>query len=66
MARETGNPGREAEVLLNLSNLNSARGDRQLALDYLRFRIELAGEAVWRPNNAIRALDHMHLRFIAK
>ncbi|WP_199228485.1 cytochrome P450 [Caulobacter sp. D4A] len=29
-------------------------------------RIEFAGEAVWRPNNAIRALDHMQLRFIAK
>jgi cytochrome P450 len=29
-------------------------------------RIEFAGEAVWRPNNAIRALDHMQLRFIAQ
>lgn len=29
-------------------------------------RIELAGEAVWRPNNAIHALDRMPLRFIGK
>ena len=29
-------------------------------------RIELAGEPVWRPNNAIHALDHLPLTFIAK
>ncbi|HWU64749.1 MAG TPA: cytochrome P450 [Ensifer sp.] len=29
-------------------------------------RIEFAGEAVWRPNNAIHALDQMPLRFIAR
>lgn len=29
-------------------------------------RIEFAGEAVWRPNNAIHALDRMPLRFVGK
>ncbi|WP_165826240.1 cytochrome P450 [Rhizobium wuzhouense] len=29
-------------------------------------RIEFAGEALWRPNNAIRALDRMPLRFIGR
>ncbi len=29
-------------------------------------RIELAGEPVWRPNNAIHALDCLPLKFIAK
>lgn len=29
-------------------------------------RIEFAGDAVWRPNNAIHALDHMPLKFVAK
>ena len=29
-------------------------------------RVEFAGEAVWRPNNAIHALDRMPLRFIAR
>lgn len=29
-------------------------------------RIEMVGDFAWRPNNAIRALDRMPLRFIAK
>lgn len=29
-------------------------------------RIEFAGEAVWRPNNAIHALDRMPLQFVAR
>ncbi|WP_188134477.1 cytochrome P450 [Rhizobium sp. RU35A] len=29
-------------------------------------RIEFAGEAVWRPNNAIHALDRLPLRFVRK
>lgn len=29
-------------------------------------RIEFDGEVVWRPNNAIHALDRMPLKFIAK
>ncbi|KQZ48701.1 cytochrome [Rhizobium sp. Root149] len=29
-------------------------------------RVEFAGEPIWRPNNAIHALDHMPLRFIAR
>ncbi|CDN51072.1 cytochrome P450 [Neorhizobium galegae] len=48
---------------------NLARLELEAVLSVLAERvdhIEFAGEAVWRPNNAIRALDHMQLRFIAK
>ncbi|PHR21414.1 MAG: cytochrome [Hoeflea sp.] len=48
---------------------NIARGELEALLSVMArkvARIEPAGEAVWRPNNAIRALDRLPLKLIAK
>lgn len=48
---------------------NLARLDLEAVLTVLAEkvdRIEFDGDVVWRPNNAIRALDRMPLRFIGK
>ena len=48
---------------------NIARAEGQAVLRALAERvdrIELTGEAVWRPNNAIHALDRLPLRLVAK
>lgn len=48
---------------------NIARGELQAVLTAMRRkvdRIEIAGEARWRPNNAIHALDALPIRFIPK
>ena len=48
---------------------NIARGELEALLSVMArkvARIEPAGEAVWRPNNAIRALDELPLKLIAK
>ncbi|HPE59985.1 MAG TPA: cytochrome P450 [Thiolinea sp.] len=48
---------------------NLARGELQALLSVMLQkidRIELAGEAVWRPNNGIHALDRLPLRIIPK
>lgn len=48
---------------------NIARGEMQAVLNAMRAkvdRIEITGEAKWRPNNAIHALEALPLKFIAK
>lgn len=48
---------------------NIARGELEALLTVMAAkvaRIEPAGEAVWRPNNAIRALDRLPLKLIPK
>jgi len=48
---------------------NLARAELQALLTELIQRvdrIEPAGDAIWRPNNAMRALDKLPLRFVAK
>lgn len=48
---------------------NLARLELETVLTVLSEKVqgvEFAGEAVWRPNNAIHALDRMPLRFIAR
>lgn len=48
---------------------NIARGELEALLSAMIEqvdRIELAGPPVWRPNNAIRALDRLPLKFIAR
>jgi cytochrome P450 len=48
---------------------NIARAEGQAVLRALAERverIELTGEAIWRPNNAIHALDQLPLRLIPK
>lgn len=52
----------------NCVGQNIARAEGQAVLTALAERvgrIEFAGEAAWRPNNAIHALDRMPLRLIA-
>lgn len=47
---------------------NIARGEMEALLTVMAAkvsRIEPAGDAVWRPNNAIHALDKLPLRFVA-
>ena len=53
----------------NCVGQNIARAEGQAVLRAIAERverIELVGEAVWRPNNAIHALDKLPLRFIPK
>lgn len=48
---------------------NIARAEGQAVLRAIAEqvdRIELLGDAVWRPNNAIHALDRMPLRLVAR
>lgn len=47
-------------------NIARAEGDAALTAIASRVdRIELTGEPVWRPNNAIHALDRLPVRFVA-
>ncbi|MEL6998776.1 MAG: cytochrome P450 [Pseudomonadota bacterium] len=47
-------------------NVARAEGEAVLAASAARVaKIEMTGDAVWRPNNAIHALDQLPLRFIA-
>lgn len=53
----------------NCVGQNIARAEGQAVLRAVAERadrIELAGEAVWRPNNAIHALDRLPLRLVPK
>lgn len=53
----------------NCVGQNIARAEGQAVLRAIAERverIELAGDAIWRPNNAIHALDKLPLRFIPK
>ena len=47
---------------------NIARGEMEALLSVMAgkvARIELVGDAAWRPNNAIHALDRMQIKLIA-